>query len=66
MNTKSGDTKYTHMYYSRFIQEGEGKRHFRYFSKTPTFSQNNLDVIGRPIAVWSQFISGVSAVNLSV
>jgi hypothetical protein len=46
------------------------QRHLRYSSETPTFYQiyltmtNTSDVTGgKPIAVWSQFISGVSAIN---
>jgi hypothetical protein len=58
-----------HTYHSRFIPKGY-KRHLRYFSETPTLYQNYLvmrntaDVRGsKPIAVWSQSISGVSAIN---
>jgi hypothetical protein len=46
------------------------QRHLRYRSGMPTFYQNYLPVrntagvtSGKPIAVWSQSISGVSAVN---
>jgi hypothetical protein len=48
------------------------QRHLRYSSETPTFYQNyfamsdTADVTGgKPIAVWSQSISGVSAINPS-
>jgi hypothetical protein len=48
------------------------QRHLRYSSETPTFYQNYLAVSnaidrtgGKPIAIWSQSISGVSAINLS-
>jgi hypothetical protein len=46
------------------------QKHLRYFSDTPTFYQNYLamsntaDVTGgKSIAVWSQPISGVNAIN---
>jgi hypothetical protein len=48
-------------------------RHLKYSSETPTFYQNDFatrntadETGGKPIAVWSQSISGVSAVNLLV
>jgi hypothetical protein len=48
----------------------KGQRHLRHFSETPTFYQNYLamrnttDVTGgKSITIWSQVISGVSAVN---
>jgi hypothetical protein len=46
------------------------KRYLRYSSKTPTFYQNDLAIrntagmtCGKPIIVWSQSISGGSAIN---
>jgi hypothetical protein len=56
-----------HAYHLRFMPEAEASQ---IFLKTPTFYQNYLairdtaDVTGgKPIAVWSQSLSGVSAIN---
>jgi hypothetical protein len=63
--------KYTYIYkhHSRFIPEGQ-QRHLRYSSKMPPFyhiylaMKNTADVTaGKPITVWSQSISDVSAIN---
>jgi hypothetical protein len=58
-----------HTYHSRFIPEGVAEA-WRYCSETPMFYQNYLAVRntadvtgGKPIAVWSQSISDVNAVN---
>jgi hypothetical protein len=60
-----------HTYYSRFITEGVAET--SQIPETPTFYQNDNERLamrntadvtdGKPIAVWSQFISGESAVN---
>jgi hypothetical protein len=59
---------YKQSYNSRFIPEQH--RHLRYSFETPTFYQNYLAMSntadltgGKPIALWSQSISGVNAIN---
>jgi hypothetical protein len=57
--------------YTTYALSSKGQqRHLRYSSETPTFYQNYLatsntaDVTGgKPIAIWSQSISGVCAFN---
>jgi hypothetical protein len=65
-------TSLIHAYHSRFIPEGVAEA-TQIFFETPTFYRNYLairntaDVAGgEPIAVWSQSISGVSAINTLV
>jgi hypothetical protein len=60
-----------HTYHSRFIPK-RAVETFRCSSETPTLYQNYLamrntaDVTVKPIAVWSQSISGVNAINTLV
>jgi hypothetical protein len=61
---------YIHTYIPLTLYPRRGSRGVRYSSETPTFYQNYLamrntaDVTGgKPIAIWLQSISGVSAIN---
>jgi hypothetical protein len=65
------DCTYIHLYIPLTLYPRKGQqRHLRYSSEMPTFyhnysaMSNTADVTGgKPIAVWSQSISGVRAIN---
>jgi hypothetical protein len=61
-------SKYIHTSTHALFPKGQ-QRHLRFYFETPTFYQNYLamsntaDVTGKPIAIWSQSISGLSVMN---
>jgi hypothetical protein len=66
MCPSTGDSNrliHTYTYHSRFIPEGVAEKS-QIFFRNQTFNQNTADVTGgKPSAVWSQSISGVSVNN---